>query len=231
MSMMTLGAELPPVMDPRQNADALVPTVAFAIVGICTFAVYIMMLRLEIKEKVPAIPVLAVCANVAWEITYAFIYPIYPQMRITLYFWLPLNLVILYLAVRSGRRDFPSLSGRGYAWTIAGWSLFALTFMPLATREFDDELGVYTTVFVVVFMEAMFIKMLLTRGSTAGQTMYIAILKMVVDVSGGIGLIIFYPDRWLLHQMIVAEVILDLTYIVLLHRRFRAEGVSPWRKI
>ncbi|MBM0276132.1 transmembrane-type terpene cyclase [Micromonospora tarensis] len=224
-------AALPPVMDSRQHADALVPTIAFGVVGICTFAVYIMMLRRQIIEKVPAIPVLALCANISWEITYAFIYPIYPQMRITLYFWIPLNLVILYLAVRYGRRDFPSLSRRAYGWLIAGWSLFALTFMPLATREFDDRLGVYTTVFVVVFMDAAFVVMLWNRRSTIGQTMYIAVLKMVVDVSGAVGLIIWFPDRWLLHQMIAAEVVLGALYIVLLYRRFRAEGVSPWRKI
>ncbi|MDG4810784.1 hypothetical protein O7634_28850 [Micromonospora sp. WMMD1120] len=224
-------AALPPVMDPRQHADALVPTIAFGVVGVCTFAVYIMMLRRQLIEKVPAIPVLALCANISWEITYAFIYPIYPQMRVTLYFWIPLNLVILFLAVRYGRRDFPSLSRRAYGWLIAGWALFALTFMPLATREFDDRLGVYTTVFVVVFMDAAFVVMLWNRRSTIGQTMYIAILKMVVDVSGAVGLIVWFPDRWLLHQMIAAEVVLDALYIVLLYQRFRAEGVSPWRKI
>ena len=228
---LTVLAAAPPVMDPRVHADALVPTIAFAVVGICTFAIYVMMLRREIIEKVPAIPVLALCANVSWEFTYAFIYPIYPQMRITLYFWLPLNLVILFLAVRYGRRDFPSLSGRAYGWLVAAWSLFALSFMPLATREFDDRLGVYTTVFVVVFMEASFVVMLWNRRSTVGQTMYIAVLKTVVDVSGAVGLIVWYPDRWLLHQMIVAEVVLDVLYIVLLHRQFRAEGAAPWRKI
>ena len=228
---LTVLAAAPPVMDPRVHADAVVPTVAFAVVGLCTFAIYIMMLRREIIEKVPAIPVLALCANVSWEFTYAFIYPIYPQMRITLYFWLPLNLVILFLAVRYGRRDFPSLSGRAYGWLVGAWSLFALSFMPLATREFDDRLGVYTTVFVVVFMEASFVVMLWNRRSTVGQTMYIAVLKTVVDVSGAVGLIIWYPDRWLLHQMIAAEVVLDVLYIVLLHRQFRAEGASPWRKI
>ena len=73
--------------------------------------------------------------------------------------------------------------------------------------------------------------MLWIRPSTVGQTMYIAVLKTVVDVSGAVGLIIWYPDRWLLHQMIVAEVVLDVLYIVLLHRQFRAEGAAPWRKI
>ncbi|MEK8104577.1 hypothetical protein NKG94_04195 [Micromonospora sp. M12] len=54
-------------MDARQHADALVPTIAFGVVGICTFAVYIMMLRRQIIEKVPAIPVLALCANISWR--------------------------------------------------------------------------------------------------------------------------------------------------------------------
>jgi TRAP-type uncharacterized transport system fused permease subunit len=190
-----------------------------------------MCIRRAHLDKAPALPLLAVATNVSWEFTYAFIYPIYPQMRITLYFWLPLNLVILIQAIRYGRQDFPTLSGRAYGWLVAGWSAFALSFMTMATREFDDRLGVYTTVFVVVLMEALFIITLLTRRSTVGQTMYIAILKTVVDTSGAIGLIYWFPDRWLLIQMIVAEVTLDLIYIVLLHRQFRAEGRSPWRKV
>jgi TRAP-type uncharacterized transport system fused permease subunit len=220
-----------PVTDPRQHADAAVPTIAFAVVGIVTLAVYLMMLRRSLIEKAPAIPVLAVCANVCWEFTYAFLYPIYPQMRVTLFFWLPLNLFITYLAVRYGRRDFPSLSKSAYGWLVGGWTVFALTFMVAATREFDDRLGVYTTVFDVVFMEAMFLVMLQTRRSTLGQTMYIAIGKAVVDISGAIGLIAWFPHRWLLFQMIAAEVVLDAVYIVLLYRRFRAEGGSPWRKL
>ncbi|MFI9818106.1 transmembrane-type terpene cyclase [Saccharothrix variisporea] len=220
----------PPVLDPQAAVPEAVPGIAFAIVGVCTFAIYLLAIRRGFLDKRSTLPVFAACANVSWEFTYAFIYPVYPEMRVILYFWLPLNLVLLWQALRWGRQDFPGMSRAGFAWMVAGWSLFALSFMVLATREFDDRTGAYTTVFVVVLMEALFIQMLRTRGSTVGQTMYIALLKTVIDVSGAVGLIAWYPNRWLLHQMIVAEVVLDVVYAVLLYRRFRADGLNPWRK-
>jgi hypothetical protein len=82
-----------------------------------------------------------------------------------------------------------------------------------------------------LFMEAMFVVLVRTRRSTAGQTMYFGILKMIVDVCGGIALIAWYPNRWLLVQMIVAELVFDVIYLVLLYRLFKAENRSPWRKV
>jgi hypothetical protein len=221
----------PPVTDVQLHADAPLPTAAFAVVGVCTLAIYLMAIRRGFLDKYSTLPVFAACANVSWELTYAFVIPIYPQMRFTLFFWLPLNLVLLYQAVRYGRKDFKGMARGAYAAMVTGWFLFAFTFMIAATREFDDRLGVYTTVFVVVLMDSLFIVMLWTRRSTQGQTMYIAILKTIVDASGGIGLVVWFPGRSLLHQMIAAELILDVVYIVLLYRQFKAEGAAPWRKV
>jgi hypothetical protein len=77
----------------------------------------------------------------------------------------------------------------------------------------------------------LFIVMLRTRQSTAGQTMYIAVLKTIIDSAGAVALVAWYPNRWLLHQMIAAELVLDLIYIVLLYRQFEAEGINPWQKV
>jgi TRAP-type uncharacterized transport system fused permease subunit len=221
----------PPVLDQQAAVPEAVPGTAFAIVGVCTLLIYVLAIRRGFLDKRSTLPVFAACANVSWEFTYAFVYPVYPEMRVVLYFWLPLNLVLLWQALRWGRQDFPGLSRSAFGWMVAGWSVFALSFMVLATREFDDRVGAYTTVFVVVLMEALFIAMLRARRSTAGQTMYIALLKTVVDASGAVGLIAWYPNRWLLHQMIAAELVLDVVYIVLLYRQFRAEGANPWRKV
>ncbi len=217
----------PPVVDPPADVPEVLPGTAFAVVGVCTFLAYGLAIRRGFLDRRSTLPVFAVCANVSWELTYVVVHP---GLRVILYFWIPLNLVLLWQALRYGRQDFPGLSRPAFGWMVAGWSAFALSFMILATREFDDRVGAYTTVFVVVLMEALFIVMLRTRRSTVGQTMYLALLKTVVDASGAVGLIAWYPNRWLLHQMIAAELVLDVVYIVLLYRQFRAEGVNPWRK-
>jgi hypothetical protein len=221
----------PPVLDQQAPVPGALTTAAFGVVGVCTTIIYVLMIRRGLLDRRTALPVLAVMANVSWELTYAFVYPVYPQMRITLFAWLPLDLVLLWLAIRFGRKDFRDLSRSGYTVMLIGWAVFALSFIILATREFNDTIGAYTTVFDVVFMEAMFIVTLRARGSTAGQSMYIAILKTIVDAAGGLGLIVWYPNRFLLHQMIGVELVLDITYAVLLYRRFRAENASPWRKV
>ncbi|GAB3491353.1 hypothetical protein [Amycolatopsis cihanbeyliensis] len=220
----------PPVVSPQREVPDILPDIAFGVVGICTFVLYLAAIRRGYLDKRSTLPVFAACANVAWEVTYAFIYPIDPMMRTILYFWLPLNLVLLFQAVRYGRKDFGRMSARLFGWMVAGFSAFAFTFIVAATREFGDDEGVYTTVFVVVLMESLFLVTLWVRRSTEGQTMYIAVVKTLIDASGGVALIAWYPDRWLLHQMIAAELILDAVYIVALYRQFRAEGASPWRK-
>lgn len=221
----------PPVVDPQAAVPEAVTNTAFGIVGVCTTVIYVLMIRRGWLDKRTALPVLPAIANVSWELVYAFVYPVYPQMRITLFAWLPLDLVLLWLAIRFGRKDFRDLSRAGYAWLLVGWAVFALSFIILATREYNDAIGAYTTVFDVVFMEAMFIVTLRARRSTAGQTMYFAILKTVVDASGAVGLIVWYPNRLLLQQMIAAELVLDVVYAVLLYRQFRAENANPWRKV
>lgn len=221
----------PPVLDQQAPVPGVVTTTAFGVVGVCTTVIYVLMIRRGLLDKRTALPVLAVIANVSWELTYAFIYPVYPQMRITLFAWLPLDLVLLWLAIRHGRKDFRDMSRRGYAVMLIGSAVFALSFIVLATREFNDSIGSYTTVFDVVFMEALFIVTLRARRTTEGQSIYIAILKTIVDVAGAAGLVAWYPNRLLLHQMIVAELVLDVVYAVLLYRQFRAENANPWRKV
>ncbi|WP_158886770.1 hypothetical protein [Amycolatopsis anabasis] len=231
MTLLDAFLSAPPVVTPQRAVPDALPKVAFGIVGICTFAVYLAAIRRGFLDKRAPLPVFAVCANVSWEVTYAFIYPTEPMMRTILYFWIPLNLVLLFQGVRYGRKDFGRMSAPLYGWMVAGFFLFAFTFMIAATREFDDRAGVYTTVFVVVLMESLFLVTLWVRRNTEGQTMYIALGKTVVDTSGAVALIAWHPDRWLLHQMIAAELILDAVYLVALYRTFKAEGRSPWRKI
>lgn len=221
----------PPVMDPMQPVSGALITTAFGIVGSCTFVIYLMAIRRGFRDKRSTVPVPAACANVSWEATYAFVYPIEPHLRIGLFLWLPLNVVLLGQAIRYGRKDFPGTPRSVFGWAVAGWSVFTLSFMILATREFGDQVGAYTTVFDVVLMEALFIVTLRARRSTAGQTMYIAILKTIIDSAGAVGLIAWYPNRWLLYQMIAAELVLDVIYLVMLYRQFKTDDVNPWTKV
>ncbi|MGH3889633.1 MAG: hypothetical protein ACRDSZ_24235 [Pseudonocardiaceae bacterium] len=231
LDMPLTALAIPPVLDHKRSVPDVLIFTAFGIVGLCTLAIYLMAIRRGFLDKYSTLPVLAACANVSWEVTYAFVYPIDPQMRIVLFFWLPLNLVLLWQAIRYGRKDFPGMSRAVFGCMVIGWFAFTLSFMIVATREFDDRVGAYTTVFVVVLMEALFIVMLRARRSTVGQTMYIAVLKTVIDSAGAVGLIAWYPNRWLLYQMIAAELTLDLIYIALLYRQFKAEDVNPWQKV
>lgn len=228
---MSLLLSLPPVLDePRPVPDA-VATIGFGIVGLATFVYYVLGIRRGFLDKRPTIPVLAVVTNVCWELVFSFGYTLDGPLRVGVWLWLPLDLVLLYQALRYGRKDFAGISAPLFAWMVVGWAVFSVLFITFVTREFDDRDSTYTQVFVPLFMEAMFVVMLRQRRSTVGQTMYFASLKMLVDVAGGIALIAMYPGRWLVTEMAVAEWAFDVIYFVALWRTFLAEGRRPWRKV
>jgi hypothetical protein len=226
-----MNAMLPPVMAGPQAVPGVLSATAFGLVGLATLVYYVLGIRRGFRERRTTIPVLVVVTNVSWEFVFSVVHPLAGPMRAVVLLWLPLNLVLAYQAVRYGRRDFAGLSRAAFAGMVLGWLAFSLSFMMLLTREFGDTDATYSQVFVALFMEAMFVVLLRQRRSTAGQTMYFAVLKTIVDLAGGIALISRYPDRWLLYQFVAAELVFDAVYFVALRRTFLAEGRRPWRKI
>jgi hypothetical protein len=202
-----------------------------AVIGAGWLGAYIMAIRRGFRDRLTAIPLAAVAFNVAWEFCYAFVFYTPPVGRLLNTCWFLLDLVIVGQVFAYGHKDRPSVGRRTFLVTMAALLVFAFAFMLTANHEFADADGGYTAFGLNAFLSYSFIAMLERRGSTVGQTMYIAIFKMVGSIAACAMFARWYPDRPLLYLFYLAIVVLDGTYVVLLHRRFRSEGIPAWRTV
>lgn len=219
----------PPVATAPHDIPKLLEVIPFSITGLCWLVVYALIIRQGFRDRRVGMPVLAVGSNIAWEFTYAFVFPQPPVLQIASLLWFFVDVVILVQVFKYGRKDFPGFSTRSYVWTLVGWLTFTFSFMILQTYELGDTRGGYSTFFVVPFMQMMFVLTLRVRRSSVGQSMYIAVLKLIGDIPGFIVLMAWFPNRYLYVLLFTTEIFFDVLYLVLLRRQFIAEGRPLWR--
>jgi uncharacterized membrane protein len=200
------------------------------VVGLASFWVlaYAFAIQRARVDKRVGIPSLAVAGNFAWELVHSLVIQQQASQRPFNFVWLLVDTIILSQVFRYGNKDFPSLYVRAFRRVILGTLAWAAVFMILMTRELHDVLGLYDGTILVVFVSASFIYTLQKRRSSAGQSMYIATCKWVGTFLAGLNTVFVYPHRWFVLFMFGTAFVLDVTYMVMLHRQIRAEGASPW---
>jgi hypothetical protein len=163
-------------MNPAQLSWFLV---AFS--GICWTVVYIDSIRLGFKESTYAIPFWALAFNIAWELLQAVLEyqksGFVLQVGITTV-WLLLDCVIIYTYFLFGKKYFPQ---KVKSWFIA-WSILVLITVFILQYAFLSEFGFYVGRKYAAFlqnllMSVLFIGMLVTRGSSEGQSLTIGVSK------------------------------------------------------
>src|SRR5690606_33627267 len=78
--------------------------------GVLWGLAYLLIIRRSFMERTFGVPIVAMCANIAWEFIFSFLYPsLNPGQRIINVVWFGLDAVIIYTYLRFGRRDFTPL--------------------------------------------------------------------------------------------------------------------------
>lgn len=223
--------------------------------GMFWLTTYCFIIYKGFRDKTAGMPLMVLGMNLAWEFLYAFVFDIHiPAQRLINALWFLFDCVIVYLKIRYGRDEFhytlPGMSDKlfyPYLIVVAGWGFACV----LAARfDWNDLMGAYSAYIQNIFISACFVMMLYRKGSTAGQSMYIAICKMigtlVPDIAGAICMVT-YIDRFtgdgtiisLIHALnptfrplakvlIFGCVFFDIMYIVCLYKAFKKEGRRPW---
>lgn len=189
---------------------------------------YILAIRQAFRDGRVGIPAYLVAVNFAWEFSLAFLLEQTPTQRQINLFWVVFNVVLLYQAFRYGRRDHTELSPRTFTWILVGVLIWAALIVMAGANEFHDRDGMYTGMIIQVPLSASFLLMLKRRGSSVGQSMYIAVAKFTGSVFAGLTAFIVYPSHLLFLVLVPTYVGLDIAYLVMLRRTMRAEGRSPW---
>ncbi|WP_020673281.1 hypothetical protein [Amycolatopsis nigrescens] len=229
---------LPPFLIPMSEVapvtvgPADVPRVLFWMVAGPTvlgwMVTYLLAIRQAIVDGRVGVPAYMVAVNFAWEFSLTFVLEQTPTQRGINFVWVIINVFLLYQVFRYGRNDYPALSPRTFRWSIVGVLVWASLIVMAGANEFHDRDGMYIGMIINLPLSAAFILMLKRRGSSVGQSMYIATAKFVGSFFAGLTGFLVYPARVLFLVLVPTMVVLDLVYLVLLHRKMRAEGRSPW---
>lgn len=147
-----------------------------ALGGLVWLITYAMAIRVGFREKTHAIPMLAVCLNLTWELTHSLIFrPPRPIDFYTNLLWLALDLVILYQVFRYGRtmQGVHALA-RHWPQVVTGTLLLSLighiTFHRhvVANEIFPDTSGAVSAFIINLVMNVLFVAMYFSRRNGIG---------------------------------------------------------------
>jgi len=204
--------------------------------GVFWTLTYVLIIRRGFLDRTYGMPLAALCANIAWESIYAFVLPHpTPQLYIN-HMWFAFDVVILMQLLRFGPSELRYWPRRWFypAFALALGSGFALVW--LVGLELHDTVGAYAAFGQNLMMSLLFLDMLLRRGSLRGQSLYIALCKLLGTACASLTFAFFvpvapYPQSLLLRFLYVAILAADSVYVVAVYHRCLAEGIAPWRRL
>ena len=189
---------------------------------------YILIIRRARLDKLHGMPAAALCANLAWEFSFALVFPSHPLVLRAVYFgWLVMDLVIAWQYLQYGRAVFtPRLPPGWFLPSFAAGLLVALVFTITYTVQFDDQ-GLVAAFIGNTLMSGLFIDMLLRRGSVRGQSLAIAVCKMLATALVALNAVARTPDAPFLYSLCAISFLFDLIYSAGVYAQTRRDGLNP----
>jgi hypothetical protein len=202
------------------------------VAGIFWCAAYLLIIKRGYQDKACGMPVLALCSNFAWEIL-ALTLRRRPEIMPAAYMWVPPDLVIFCQCLLYGRSDVTIPFVRKYFRPIVVATFaYAVALTYFFEVRLHDDLRYYTAYIGNLAMSVLFVAMLQRRRSSRGQSMYIAVSKLLGTLIVTLESLRLGrdPQPALMALLGGGILVLDVTYAAMLHRRLLEEGVAPWRR-
>jgi hypothetical protein len=199
--------------------------------GICWTLVYLLLIRRGFLEKTYGMPLAALCANISWEFIFAFILRVGPPQNYINVIWFVFDAVIVFQFLRYGPSIVDETFPKQYFYPGFLVALLVAFFGVLTVSyEFEDFIGKYAAFAQNLMMSILFVVMLLRRKSVKGQSMYIAILKMVGTILPSILFFLSNPSAPFMDYLYISILGFDLLYTVLLYQKLKEANLNPWRR-
>jgi hypothetical protein len=210
-----------------------IPELILLVSGAFWSLTYILIIKRGFQDKSFGMPLVALCANISWEFIFSFIltHPT-PQIYVNIV-WFFLDVVILFQLLKFWPSEFADLSPHlfypGFLLAL-GTSFGAVLLISL---EFDDWIGAYAAFGQNLMMSILFITMLYRRDAVRGQSIYIALCKMVGTALASLVFYLFiseYEGSVLLPFLYVTIFVFDAIYVVLVYRKCQEQAIDPWQR-
>jgi hypothetical protein len=206
--------------------------------GVFWTSTYLAIIRRGFVDRTYGMPLVALCANLSWEFTFAFVHPPFafppygvPQMCVNVV-WFLFDSVILFQLLKSWSSEFPDLTSRLFYPTFLLALATSFCTILFVTYEFDDGIGAYSAFGQNLMMSILFITMLFRRGSLRGQSFYIALFKMVGTLAASLAFILFptiTAGSILLPFLSLATLVFDLIYVAMVYGTCKRQAINPWK--
>ena len=197
--------------------------------GIFWILTYIFIISKGFKDKTYGMPLIALCANISWEFIFSFIFPHTPPQLFINYLWFGLDIIIVIQFLKYGKNEFSNLSSSKLytLFTFLIVSEFGITLISSITiGEFK---GVYSAFGQNLLMSILFIMMLFKRNSLRGQSIYIAIFKMLGTGLTSLHYYLYEPitqSSFILPSLFVSIFVFDIVYIYLIIKLYNSNNIS-----
>lgn len=201
--------------------------------GMFWSAVYILIIQRGFKDKTFGMPFAALCANISWEVIFAFITPHSPPQLYINYIWFSLDVIIVLQFLKFGKTEFPRFSLKQFYFVFVLGLITALPMILAVNSEFNDSSGAYSAFGQNLMMSVLFITMLLSRNDIRGQSIYVAIFKMLGTMISSLAFYLYRPiaqDSVLLQFLFVTIFVFDIIYLVMIYQKTREYGFS-WKRL
>jgi hypothetical protein len=201
-------------------------TILTLIGGICWTVVYILIIIRSFRDKTYGMPFWALAFNFGWELIFSFILPgDRPGLQgIINKVWFAFDVFILIAYFLYGKKEWPQRISKNLFYP---YSLFGLIvgylFVYLISVELDHSEGMYAAFIQNLMMSLLFIAMLNNRKSRAGQSIGIALFKLVGTLAPTI--LFGVKSRFVLF-LGSSCFIVDLIYITLLVSVYKRQGIK-----
>lgn len=201
--------------------------------GIFWSLTYILIIRRGFKDKTYGIPLAALCANISWEAIFSFIHPHSPPQLYINYIWFLLDVIIVLQFLKFGKTEFLKFSNRQFysAFLMALTTAYFLVLF--ITYEFNDFKGAYSAFGQNLMMSILFITMLLNRDDLRGQSIYIALFKMLGTGISSLAFYLYQPiaqGSFLFAFVFVSIFIYDLIYLGIIYQKYREYNIPIWTR-
>jgi hypothetical protein len=194
--------------------------------GVFWTLTYILIIRRGFLDKTYGMPLVALCANLSWEFIFSFFHPHAPIQRSVNIVWFSFDLVILFQLLRYGPREFADLPKEVFyaAFGLALATSFCMVLF--ISYEFNDLSGAYAAFGQNLLMSVLFITMLYRRRSLRGQSIWIAVCKLLGTALASLAFYL-YADTFqrsiLLPFLFGAILVYDLFYIGMVYVQQKVE--------
>lgn len=215
--------------------DSVLSLTLSLISGLAWTATYILIIRRNSLEKTYGMPLVALGLNISWELIFSFI--VRPaQMDDAAWVWIGINatwllfdIVILIQTVRYGIKESWSSKQFFYV-SLAAALVFSFLGQLALTFQFQDWEGRWTAFPNTLVMSILFIMMLDKRG-IRGQSIYIALTKLIGTLAVGISYLLSDPTSPLQWYTTLAILFFDGLYTIALYKKIRAASINPWKHL